>query len=77
MTDTQNISIYLSEQQFKRLDLIVKELTNRSGVKISRSAAVGRAIDSLFLTICPTDTTDEKPAGDTAGEIGGSKAEAA
>lgn len=59
MTDSlKNVTIYLNDERLARIDAIVQELSQRAGVKISRSAAVGRAIDDLFLTVCPTHFTN-------------------
>lgn len=59
MTESlNNVTIYLTDERLARADAIVQELTRRAGVKISRSAAVGRAIDDLFLALCLTDTPD-------------------
>ena len=61
MTDSlKNVTIYLNDERLARIDAIVTELSQRAGVKISRSAAVGRAIDDLFLTVCPIDLTNDK-----------------
>lgn len=71
MTDSlKNVTIYLNDERLARIDAIVQELSQRAGVKISRSAAVGRAIDDLFLAVCPTDFTNahqtKQPAETTA-----------
>lgn len=71
MTDSlKNVTIYLNDDRLERIDAIVAELTKRAGVKISRSAAIGRAIDDLFLTVCPIDFTNnqstKQPADVTA-----------
>ena len=59
MTDSlKNVTIYLTDERLARIDVIVAELTQRAGVKISRSAAIGRAIDDLFLAVCPVDLTN-------------------
>jgi len=59
MTDPlKNVTIYLTDERLVRIDAIVRELSQRSGIKVSRSAAIGRAIDDLFLAVCPIDRTD-------------------
>lgn len=59
MTESlNNVTIYLNDERLKRADAITQELTRRAGLKISRSAAIGRAIDDLFLAICPIDMTN-------------------
>lgn len=61
MTDSlKNVTIYLNDERLARIDAIVTELTQRAGIKISRSAAIGRAIDDLFLTVCPTNLTNDQ-----------------
>lgn len=63
MTDSlKNVTIYLNDERLERIDAIVQELSQRAGVKISRSAAIGRAIDDLFLTVCPINMTVDRPA---------------
>lgn len=60
MTDSlNNVTIYLTDERLARADAVVRELSQRAGVKISRSAAIGRAIDELFLTLCLTDMPDD------------------
>lgn len=66
MTDSlKNVTVYLTDERLARIDAIVAELTLRAGVKISRSAAIGRAIDDLFLTVCPSNLTNDQPISQT------------
>lgn len=59
MTDSlKNVTIYLNDERLARIEAIVAELTQRTGFKISRSAAIGRAIDDLFLSVCPNNQTN-------------------
>lgn len=61
MTDSlKNVTIYLNDERLARIEAIVAELTQRTGFKISRSAAIGRAIDDLFLSVCPIDRTNDQ-----------------
>lgn len=64
MTDPlKNVTIYLNDERLARIDAIVSELTQRAGIKISRSAAIGRAIDDLFLLVCPNSLTIDQSIG--------------
>lgn len=66
MTDSlKNVTIYLTDERLARIDAIVQELSQRAGVKISRSAAIGRAIDDLFLTVCPSNMTNDQSISQT------------
>lgn len=65
MTDSlNNVTIYLTDERLSRADAIVRELSQRAGVKISRSAAIGRAIDDLFLALCLTDSPNDVPVNE-------------
>lgn len=66
----KNVTIYLTDDRLARIDAIVAELSQRAGVKVSRSAAIGRAIDDLFLAVCPIDLTPGTPARQLATQEG-------
>jgi hypothetical protein len=55
----ENKSIWFDSERLEKLDLIVQAMRKQSGVKISLSAVVGRAIDDLFLVICPSNMSDD------------------
>ena len=54
------IGTNLNPQQIQRADELAKHLAEKFGVKVSRSAAIGRAIDALFLSECLTDKTNDE-----------------
>lgn len=54
----ENKSIWFDSERLEKLDQIAQVMRKQSGVKISISAVVGRAIDDLFLTICPPNMSD-------------------
>lgn len=53
------LGVNLSEEQIERADSLVRVLSARYGIKVSRSAVIGRAVDALFLAECPTDKTND------------------
>jgi hypothetical protein len=57
------LGVNLNEDQIERADALARLLTTRYGIKVSRSAVIGRAIDALFLAECPTDKTNDVNAG--------------
>lgn len=66
MTDAlKNVTVYLNEERLKRIDAIQQELSRKVGVPVSRSAAIGRAIDDLFLVVCPIDRTNDQSVCET------------
>jgi hypothetical protein len=70
VTSYPTITISISTDRAAKLAKILRALRDEDD-SISRSEAVGRAIDSFFLTTCPTDmpddvTTDQQPADCTA-----------
>jgi len=58
------ISISLSDERMIKVAKILRRLRDDDDT-ISRSEAVGRAIDHFFLIICPSDRTDI-PAAEVA-----------
>lgn len=56
----KNVTIYLNDERLARVEAIVQELSQRAGIKISRSAVIGRAIDDLFLAVCPIDLMNDR-----------------
>lgn len=55
----ENKSIWFDSERLEKLDRITQAMRKQSGIKISISAVVGRAIDDLFLTICPSNMADD------------------
>ena len=51
----RNKSIWFPPKSIERLELIIAEYERQIGVKLSDSAVVCRAIDSLFLSLHLTD----------------------
>lgn len=62
----ENKSIWFDSERLEKLDKIVQVMRKQSGVKISLSAVVGRAIDDLFLIICPSNMTNDVPESQVA-----------
>lgn len=51
------VSIYLPDDQKVKAEAIRRKLSQISGVNLSRSAVINRAIDDLFLSICLPEKT--------------------
>ena len=51
----KNKSIWFDNDRLVKLDKIVASMQDRTGLRISDSAVIMRAIDVLFLSECPTD----------------------
>lgn len=62
----ENKSIWFDSERLEKLDKIAQAMRKQSGIKISISAIVGRAIDDLFLTICPPNMTNDVPESQAA-----------
>lgn len=64
------ITINLGDEQMTRAHAILRKLRDQHGEGVTRSEVFRIAIDSLFLTVCPTDTTEDtsvdRPAEDIA-----------
>ncbi len=52
------ISISLSDERLAKVTKILRALRDENE-SISRSEAIGRAIDAFFLITCPVDTSDD------------------
>lgn len=59
MQDKNPNTIYLTPEYVDKADKIAAALSAMIGVPIKRSAVVRRALDDLFLAVCPTDKTDD------------------
>lgn len=55
----ENKSIYFDNDRLLKLDRIAAMLQRQSGIRVSRSAVVMRAIDDLFLAVCPLEKTSD------------------
>lgn len=66
MTELSGTTIWINRARIRKLDRIIEILGARTlSIKPSRSEVAGRAIDDLFLLVCPserTDDTEEKKA---------------
>lgn len=51
------ITINISEEQIRRAEALAKHRRMTTGESASRSSEIGRAIDALFLSECPTNST--------------------
>lgn len=62
----KNKSIWFDNDRLIKLDKIVESLQQRTGLRISDSAVVMRAIDVLFLSECPVDKQNGEPISEAA-----------
>jgi hypothetical protein len=60
VTSYPTITISISNDRAAKLAKVLRALRDEDDT-ISRSEAVGRAIDSFFLIICPTDMSNDLP----------------
>lgn len=65
MTTYPNISISLSEDRTAKLSKILRALRDQDET-VSRSEAVGQAIDAFYLIICPFESTTVPQNNQTA-----------
>lgn len=60
------ITISISEEQVRRAEELARQRRMRTGESATRSSEIGRAIDTLFLTECltnsPQDVLEVRPA---------------
>lgn len=62
-TPGENKSIWFDAERLDKIEQIITAYEVQTGLRISRSAVVSRAIDELFLLVCPAKkTTDTQPA---------------
>lgn len=54
----ENRSIYFDGDRLEKIEKIIDVYKERTGVRLTRSQIVNRAIDALFLIECPSDRTD-------------------
>ena len=62
-TNGENKSIWFDAERLGKIEKIIAHYEQQTGLRISRSAVVSRAIDELFLSVClpkMTITTDER-----------------
>ncbi len=64
-----NISVWLSDDQIAKLERLVKQ-TERSGLRLTRSALVSAAVDAFVLPVWSSkgtnDPSEEQPADQAA-----------
>lgn len=57
-TSGENRSIYFDGDRLGKIEKIIDVYEQRTGVRLTRSQIVNRAVDALFLIECPSDRTD-------------------
>jgi hypothetical protein len=57
-TAGENKSIWFDPERLTKIEQIIAAYERQTGLRISRSAVVSRAIDELFLLVCPVDTSN-------------------
>lgn len=62
----ENKSIWFDAERLWKIEQIIAAFERQTGIRVSRSAAVSRAIDELFLSVCPPGKTDEAKAAEVA-----------
>lgn len=66
MTTGENKSIWFDAERLEKIEKITALYEVQTGLRVSRSAIVSRAIDELFLSLCLQKKSivsdDEKPA---------------
>jgi hypothetical protein len=58
MASQNQVPLYVNDERLQKIAAIRDELSRRAGVELSRNAVICRAIDDLFLTVCPLKETD-------------------
>ena len=58
-TAGENKSIWFDPERLTKIEQIIAAYERQTGLRISRSAVVSRAIDELFLLVCPVDTSPD------------------
>lgn len=62
MTNTgENKSIWFDAERLAKIEQITAHYERETGLRISRSAVVSRAIDELFLSVCLPEKTIRTP----------------
>lgn len=56
-TPGENKSIWFDADRLAKIEKIIAVYERQTGIPVSRSAVVMRAIDELFLAVCPVDTS--------------------
>jgi len=54
----ENRSIYFDGDRLAKIEKIIDVYEQRTGVRLTRSQIVNRAVDAIFLIECPSDRTD-------------------
>lgn len=60
-TPGENKSIWFDAERLVKIEQIIAAYEQQTGIRVSRSAVVMRAIDELFLAVCPVDTSNDLP----------------
>lgn len=60
-TPGENKSIWFDADRLAKIEQIIAAYERQTGLRVSRSAVVMRAIDELFLAVCPVDTSNNVP----------------
>lgn len=58
-TAGENKSIWFDADRLAKIEQIIATYERQTGLRISRSAVVSRAIDELFLSVCLSKRTDD------------------
>lgn len=58
-TAGENKSIWFDADRLAKIEQIIATYAEQTGIRVSRSAVVSRAIDELFLSVC----LSKKPNG--------------
>lgn len=56
-TAGENKSIWFDAERLAKIERIIAAFDRQTGIRVSRSAVVMRAIDDLFLAVCPANTS--------------------
>lgn len=60
----ENRSIYFDGDRLSKVEKIIDVYEQRTGVRLTRSQIINRAVDALFLIECPSDRTDNVAASE-------------
>lgn len=65
-TAGENKSIWFDADRLAKIEQIIAAYERQTGIRVSRSAVVMRAIDELFLSVCLSNTSKAVPEGQSA-----------
>lgn len=65
-TPGENKSIWFDAERLDKIEQIIAAYERQTGLRISRSAVVMRAIDELFLVVCLSNTSNTVPENQVA-----------